>query len=95
MGGAALSLSPPMPNPARSSVAFGVHLSQAATLDVGVFDLGGRRVATLAHGDQPAGDAVLRWSLTDARGRRVPAGVYLIRAAAGSERTMRHVAVVN
>jgi hypothetical protein len=94
-GGTTLSLSPPMPNPARSSVAFSVHLSEAAALDVSVFDLSGRRVATLARGDQPAGDHALRWSLTDARGRHVPAGLYLIRAAAGSERTMSRVAVVN
>jgi DNA-binding beta-propeller fold protein YncE len=91
---ALLALDPPAPNPARASVSLAVHLASAGALEVSVFDLSGRRVATLARGDRPAGDVALGWALTDEDGRRVPAGVYLIRAEAGGQYVTRRVAAM-
>jgi hypothetical protein len=93
-GYATLSLSPPMPNPARASVTLGVHLAQAGPLDVGVFDLAGRRVATLASGEHQAGDSTLRWSLEDDGGRRVRAGLYLAIARVNGASSAARIAVV-
>jgi hypothetical protein len=83
-----------MPNPARASVTLGVHLAQAGPLDVGVFDLAGRRVATLANGEHQAGDSTLRWSLEDDGGRRVRAGLYLAIARVNGASSAARIAVV-
>jgi hypothetical protein len=94
VGSSLVSLDPPTPNPARASATLAVHLAAASRLEVGVFDLTGRRVATLARGERPAGELTLRWALADDSGRRVPAGVYLIRAEANGQQSMRRVAVM-
>ncbi|HEY3216705.1 MAG TPA: FG-GAP-like repeat-containing protein [Candidatus Eisenbacteria bacterium] len=58
----------------------------ATDLDVGVFDLGGRRVATLASGYvQPKSGLVhFEWRLADRSGNAVHPGLYFVRAAAPS-----------
>jgi hypothetical protein len=70
------------PSPAFSStvVSFGTAFSGAVSLDV--YDLTGRRVATLLSADLEAGAHSLVWDLTDSRGSSVPAGVYHIRLTA-------------
>lgn len=63
----------------------------AATLDA--YDVHGRHVARLFSGDATGGRNVA-WSGVDARGTRVPAGVYWLRLAApAAVRTLRIVAV--
>jgi hypothetical protein len=44
-----------------------------------VYDLGGRRVASLAAGVLGAGRHTLRWNAQDAAGNRVAAGLYFVR----------------
>jgi flagellar basal-body rod modification protein FlgD len=44
-----------------------------------VFDLSGRIVRTLANGARPAGEGTLTWNGTDDAGRRVAAGIYVVR----------------
>ena len=50
----------------------------AAGHTVAVYDVGGRRGATLFAGERPPGAAALRWDGRDDAGRRVPSGVYLL-----------------
>jgi hypothetical protein len=82
----ALSVSP---NPVRSNATVRCDLPRAGDVDLGVFDLAGRRVATLAAGARPAGAFSVRWDGRDAAGSPAPAGVYWIRLAApgGTART--------
>ena len=94
-GGALLSFAPPTPNPARTFAALTIRLARAGSLEVTVFDLAGHRVATLLHGDRPAGEASVSWSLTDRNGRKVRPGVYLVRAETPGEQSTRRVAVLN
>jgi len=72
------------PNPATSSrVSFG--LPRAADVDLAVFDVAGRKVATLARGAFTAGTYTRDWTgLTDG-GQRLGAGVYFIRLNVGGE----------
>jgi len=58
---------------------------------VAVFDLNGRRVRTLLDEDAPAGLRAVEWNGRDARGALQPAGVYVIRATAGSASATRRV----
>ncbi len=48
-------------------------------VDLGLYDVRGRRLASLAHGTFGAGDHEVVWDGRDDRGRRVAAGVYVLR----------------
>jgi parallel beta helix pectate lyase-like protein len=61
------------PNPGSGPVRIGFALARAAEIEVGVYDLLGRRVTSLASGSWPAGSHELQWS------GRAPAGLYVLR----------------
>lgn len=72
------------PNPGRSArVTFA--LPTARQVDIGVFDLAGRRIATVAKGEFAAGRHSREWNGRDASGKRVGAGMYFYRATLGGE----------
>jgi FlgD Ig-like domain len=82
----------PRPNPLTDGCTIGFDLPRPADAELAIFDLGGRRVATLASGAEDAGRHLLHWDATDASGTRVGAGVYFVRFhTAGLERTARLV----
>jgi len=67
------------PNPARvTKVNFA--LPKQSDVDLSVFDLSGRKVATLARGSMPAGQYTRDWN-----GGGAGAGVYFVRLRVGSE----------
>lgn len=81
-----LSLGSAVPNPARGSARVAYRLPASGEVDLSVYDLLGRRVATLAQGVKPAGEheATLSAGLS--------AGVYVMRLqAAGAQITQRVV----
>jgi len=67
------------PNPfnPRTTVAF--TLDTRSEVDLGVYDARGRRLTTLVKGPMQAGDHSLTWDGHDDQGRRLAAGVYLLR----------------
>jgi hypothetical protein len=83
------------PNPARrANIAFTLPLE--TQVDLGVFDVTGRRVATLVNGRLPAGEFSRAWSGRDASGKSVGAGVYFYRLRAGNDvRTVRAIMLGN
>ncbi|MGD9402275.1 MAG: FlgD immunoglobulin-like domain containing protein [bacterium] len=58
------------------------EIPAAAQVALAVYDISGRHVATLAEGRKGAGSYRAVWDLTNARGVRLPSGVYFIRCAA-------------
>lgn len=80
---AALALSA-WPSPSRGALTFALDLPAAAPTSIEVFDLHGRRVATLEAGTLPAGRRELAWNGYDSRGRPVAPGVYVAKARAGA-----------
>jgi hypothetical protein len=79
-----------IPPPGSTHVAF--SLPGAAMADLRVYDVTGRLVRTLLAGELPAGEHVSEWDRRDAIGRRVAAGVYLVRLRSGdAARTARIV----
>jgi len=72
----ALRFYPPRPNPLSAGATFAFDLPRDAAVDLAIFDLGGRRVATLAAGDLTAGRHTAFWNARNERGSRVPAGIY-------------------
>ncbi len=77
--GRAARLLPPAPNPARGGIAIAFELPAPARVELGVFDLGGRRVRTLMAEERAGGRHDARWDGRDAEGALVPAGAYYIR----------------
>jgi len=73
-------LSPARPNPTRGSSRIDLTLSRPRSVDVGVFDLAGRRVATLTRGMLEAGTHSLVWDGRDDRGAGAIAGMYFVHA---------------
>jgi hypothetical protein len=59
--------------------------SDDALARLGVFDIGGRRVAGLVDADFPGGARSARWTGTDARGRHVTAVLYWVRPRTAEE----------
>ena len=84
-------LSPAWPNPASGTSRLDLTLTRARMIDVGVFDVAGRRVATLTHGELEAGMHPLTWDGRDARGVPAHRGVYFVRARGEGIESTREV----
>jgi hypothetical protein len=83
-------LSSPSPNPTIGSSRLDLTLLRARSVDVGVYDVAGRRVATLARGVMEAGTHPLVWDGRDVSGAIARGGMYLVRARGeGIEATRR------
>ena len=76
IGPAALELRPGAPNPFQTSTRLDWSLPQRGLADVGIYDVAGRRVATLFRGVAEAGPHATPWDGRSADGRLVAAGVY-------------------
>jgi len=85
---AAFALDAPAPNPATTRTAFHLHVGTSQSVRLDVFDVLGRRIATLHDGVMPAGTH--RFDL-DVRG--LPAGVYFARARTAEARATRRLVV--
>ena len=66
------------PNPSAGPVLIEFALAREADIEVQVFDVRGRRLASVAQGRLPAGAHVVRWSGRDHNGD-APSGLYFIR----------------
>ncbi len=88
---AALALSPASPNPFHESTRLDYSVATAGFADVSVFDVAGRRVATLFRGAVQPGAHTAFWDGRDAGGRLAPAGVYRAVLQTGSGRETRGI----
>lgn len=79
-GGAASTLWSLGPNPTSSPSRFAYTVGSEGNAQLHVYDLGGRRVRSLAPGGaNPAVRHEASWDLVDESGRRVAPGVYFVR----------------
>jgi hypothetical protein len=92
--GVTLALSAARPNPFNASTEFRLSLDAPADVDVGVYDLAGRRVAGLHHGRLEVGVHRFTWDGRAEDGGRVGAGVYFARASSGSANQVRKLILV-
>jgi hypothetical protein len=72
------------PNPARSTL-IKFSLPRKDNVELGVYDVLGRRVAVLARGTMPAGAYSRKWDGRDDGGNRAGPGVYFLRLKVGQE----------
>jgi hypothetical protein len=70
------------PNPFNPKTSIHFALPTAATVELAVYDVKGRRLTTLVNGRLEAGDHVATWQGTDAAGVAQSSGVYFARLSA-------------
>lgn len=80
-------LDAPYPNPMSKCTSVDFTLGRGGLVDVGVFDLQGRRVRTLVHEYRPVGLHYLDWDGRGSDGSFVRNGVYFVRLLAPGEKT--------
>ena len=86
---AAFELEANYPNPFNARTAIRYSLPAGADVELVLFDVTGRRVATLVDGQQPGGTHAVVWDgLTDS-GVEVASGVYFYRLQVGDRRRSR------
>lgn len=73
------------PNPFSSAVTIRCTLAREGRVSVRVMDASGRLVVRLADGMRPAGTLKAGWKGEDSQGRKVPAGIYILKAELGRE----------
>jgi hypothetical protein len=89
----AFSLEKVLPNPTSGRTGVRYGLPRPAEVSLSVYSAAGTLVRTLAGGTQNPGWYSVTWDGTDLRGRKVGAGVYLVRFEAGSFTSTRKLVV--
>ena len=80
-------LHPNVPNPFNPATTIRFEQDRAGPVVLEIFDLSGRLVRTLVRAAREPGLHAATWDGTDAQGRRVASGVYVVRLQSG-ERTL-------
>jgi hypothetical protein len=70
------------PNPFNASTSIAYRLDKPSQVDLAVYDLAGRKVATLVSSNQQAGAHQVIWHGLDDRGESVSSGVYFYKLTA-------------
>jgi len=89
-----LALSESRPNPFAAEARFAVTLDRPGAVEIGIFDLSGRRLVTLFRGDLPAGTHEFAWDGRLANGSAARDGVYFYRAQAGAQTLARKLVLL-
>ncbi len=84
---------PPSPNPFHGSTLLRFDLPADANVSLELFDLSGRRVATLVQGPQSAGRHMVRWSPA-VGGQGLQAGLYFASFRSGGYGQTRRIVLV-
>ena len=87
--GLGLWLAPPQPNPGRGRSLLSYSIPLASSVDLSIFDVGGRRLRVLAKGLMPAGIHRVTWDGRDEGGRSVPSGLYFVRLLTANQHVTR------
>jgi hypothetical protein len=93
-GPSVLGFEAPRPNPSSGTTWFGFDLPAAQSVRLTVYDLSGRRVATLVSGTLESGHHMARWDGTLERGGRAPAGLYFARFETPGMRRVARLALL-
>ncbi|MGH7681840.1 MAG: FlgD immunoglobulin-like domain containing protein [Candidatus Eiseniibacteriota bacterium] len=80
-------------NPSNGAVRIDFGLPTAGSIGLEVFDIHGRRVATLASGPSMGGWHGMTWDGRDDRGRALASGIYLLRLETPAGAVVRKLAV--
>ncbi len=77
------SLNQNYPNPFNASTNISFDMPQGGVVELLVFDLLGRQVATLHNGYLPAGNHIINWNGNSSNGEQLASGIYFYSLRAG------------
>ncbi len=86
---------PPSPNPTRTGTTVYFDLTAPAVVDVSVFDITGRAIATVTNERYTAGRHSVSWDGLSARRNKVTPGVYVLRLTMNGRVEGRHTVIVS
>jgi C1A family cysteine protease len=89
-----LTLETGRPNPFGQSSAIQFSVTDAAPIELAIYDVAGRLVRVLCSGPRPMGPDVVSWDGRDERGARVAAGVYFARLEQGEKSVTSKLALI-
>ncbi len=72
------------PNPFNPTTTITFDVAKPSTVEIGVYNVLGQKVATLASGEMSAKSYSTTWNATDSRGGQVGSGIYFVRMVARS-----------
>ena len=82
------------PNPFNPKTTIRFGLAEPGPVELALFDIEGRRVATLIDGHREAGEHRVEWSGTNAAGEALPSGVYLARVSGANTHSTTKLVLV-
>ena len=82
------------PNPFNPTTRISFDLAQKGQVEIRIFDVSGRRVRDLAHGELAAARHVVTWNGLDDAGHRVSSGVYFYRLVTDDYSATRKMVVL-
>lgn len=85
------SLAQNKPNPFKGNTEIQFALPQPSSVELGVYNVAGQKVAALASGTYPAGYHNIRWNGRDGQGRTLSNGVYFYRLEARGHDTQERL----
>jgi len=85
----AFALKQNAPNPFRGGTAIAFDLPTQAHAVLDVYNVAGRKVASVIDGELPTGRHTVTWDGVDSAGQKVSAGIYFYRLTAGENESTR------
>jgi hypothetical protein len=82
------------PNPFRTQTTLQFDLPEPVDVTLSVYDVMGRRVATLVDQSMPAGSHDIAWQGRGQDGQALASGVYFVRLTAGDRTATRRLTIV-
>ena len=82
------------PNPFNPTTTINFDVPEATNVRLEVYDMMGRRVATLVNGSLSAGRYEATWNARSDAGNQVASGVYLYRIQAGSFKAVKRMVLM-
>ncbi len=82
------------PNPASGPVTIAFDVARSSNVELKVFDISGRAVASLVNGVMNPGRYVLRWDGTTVNGKKVAGGIYFIEYRAGDFKALKKLVIL-
>jgi hypothetical protein len=94
LGAGRIQLYQNAPNPFREKTTIRFEISQRGPVHLSIYNVAGRRIATLVNGSLDAGPHQVSWNRLDAGGIRVPSGVYFYELRLADQRSNRVMVIV-
>ena len=82
------------PNPFNATTAILYRIGKTDDVELTVFDMLGRKVRSLCHGMQPAGEHRVTWNGKNESGEEVGSGIYLLHLRAGEFTAVRKMCLI-